>query len=77
MSLDVKKGDTIFDAQITAITMWLVALGFLSAFVSHLPVAVTYLAVCLDELTKVLFVYSRFKKYLWLKALTRNMETTA
>ncbi len=68
-------GDTIFDAQITAITMWLVALplGFLSAFVFHLPVVVTYLAVCLDELTKVLFVYPRFKKYLWLKNLTREL----
>ncbi len=67
-------GDTAFDAIITAITMWLVALplGCLSAFVLKLPVIVTYLAVCLDELTKVLFVYPRFKKYLWLKDLTRE-----
>ncbi len=68
-------GDTQFDAQITAITMWLIALplGFLAAFVLELPVAVVYLAVCLDELTKVLFVYPRFKKYLWLKNLTREL----
>ncbi len=69
-------GDTIFDAKITAITMWLVALplGFLSAFVLELSVAATYLAVCLDELTKVLFVYPRFKKYLWLKNITREFQ---
>ncbi len=67
-------GDTAFDAIVTAITMWLVALplGCLSAFVFRLPVIVTYVAVCLDELTKVLFVYPRFKKYLWLKDLTRE-----
>ncbi len=70
-------GDTIFDAEITAITMWLLALplGCLSAFVLHLPVVVTYLAVCLDELTKVLFVYPRFKKYYWLKNLTRELKS--
>lgn len=69
-------GDTRFDAEITAITMWLVALplGCLCAFMFHLPVVVVYLAVCLDELTKVLFVYPRFKKYLWLKNLTREFQ---
>ncbi len=67
-------GDTKFDAQITAATMWLVALplGFLTGFVWKLPVVVIYIAVCLDEFLKVLFVYPRFKKYIWLKNLTRS-----
>ncbi len=67
-------GDTKFDAQITAVTMWLLALplGYLAAFVLELPVVMVYIAVCLDEFAKVLFVYPRFKKYLWLQNLTRE-----
>ncbi len=67
-------GDTKFDARITALTMWVITLPIscLAAFVCHAPVAVVYLAVCLDELTKAFFVYPRFKKYLWLKNLTRD-----
>ncbi len=67
-------GDTIFDVKITAVTMWLIALpaGYLCAFVFHLPVTAVYLALCLDELTKVLFVYPRFQKYHWLKNMTRD-----
>ncbi len=67
-------GDTKFDARITAVTMWLIALplGFLAAFVFRLPVVIVYIAVCLDEFVKALFVYPRFKKYLWLQNLTRD-----
>ncbi len=69
-------GDTQFDAQITAITMWLVSLplGFLAAFVLHWPVVIVYLCLCLDEILKVLFTYPRYKKYLWLKDLTREFD---
>ncbi len=67
-------GDTRFDAQITAVTMWLISLplGCLAAFVLHLPVVAVYLAVCLDEILKVFFIYPRYKKYLWLQNLTRE-----
>ncbi len=67
-------GDTKFDAKITAVTMWVITLPIscLAAFVFHAPVVAVYLALCLDELTKAFFVYPRFKKYLWLKNLTRD-----
>ncbi len=67
-------GDTKFDAQITAVTMWIITLplGYLAAFVLELPVVVVYLTVCLDEMVKALFVFPRFQKYLWLKNLTRD-----
>ncbi len=70
-------GDTKFDAQITAITMWLIALPLacLAAFVFHLPVIWVYLALCLDEFLKVLFAYPRFKKYYWLRNLTRDFSS--
>ncbi len=68
-------GDTKFDAMITAITMWLVSLplGFLGAFVFELPVAAVYLLVCLDEIVKAPWVLPRFRKYLWLQNLTRDL----
>ena len=40
----------------------------------HAPVVVVYFTVCLDELVKAFFVYPRFKKYLWLKNLTREFS---
>lgn len=69
-------GDTKFDAKITAVTMWLITIPIscLAAFVFHAPVVVVYFTVCLDELVKAFFVYPRFKKYLWLKNLTREFS---
>lgn len=69
-------GDTRFDAQLTAITMWLITLPLacLAAFVFKLPVIFTFIALSLDELVKILFIYPRYKKYLWLKDLTREFD---
>ncbi len=68
-------GDPQFDPQITAVTMWLIALplGCLAAFVFHLPVVVVYIALCLDEFVKILFVPRRFKQYRWLQNITREL----
>ncbi len=69
-------GDTKFDARITVVTMWMITLpaSCLAAFVFRLPVVWVYLAVCLDEICKAFFVYPRFKKYLWLRNLTRELN---
>ncbi len=68
-------GDTRFDAEVTSVTMWLVSLplGWLTAFVLHGPVIVVYVCLCMDEILKIFFVYPRFKKYQWLKNLTREL----
>ncbi len=67
-------GDTKFDTQTTAFSMWVISLplGCLAAFVLHMPVVAVYLALSLYQVLKAFFVYPRFRKYYWLKDLTRN-----
>ena len=66
-------GDTMFDLYSLAVCMWGIAIpvALLGAFVFHWPVPLVYACTCLDEIGKIPWVMVRFKKYKWLKNLTR------
>ncbi|WP_130836482.1 MATE family efflux transporter [Lachnoclostridium sp. Marseille-P6806] len=68
-------GDTKFDVYSLAVSMWCFALpaAFAGAFVLHLPVLVVYACTCLDEVGKIPWVMLHFRKYLWVRNLTREM----
>ena len=67
-------GDTVFDMYSLAVCMWGIAipLALLGAFVFHWPVLAVYACTCLDEVGKIPWVMYRFRKYKWVKDLTRN-----
>lgn len=69
-------GDTMFDMYSLAVTMWGVAvpLAVLGTFVLHWPVFVVYACTCLDEVGKIPWVVLHFKRYKWVKDLTRERE---
>lgn len=70
-------GDTVFDTYSLAVTMWGIAvpLAALGTFVFHWPVFVVYACTCLDEVGKIPWVMIHFKRYKWVKDLTRDYET--
>ncbi|MCI7228090.1 MAG: hypothetical protein MR499_13040 [Lachnospiraceae bacterium] len=45
----------------------------LGAFVFHWPVEAVYACTCLDEVGKIPWVIYHYKKYKWVKDLTREM----
>ena len=67
-------GDTIFDMYSLAICMWGIAipLAALGTFVFHWPAVVVYACTCLDEVGKIPWVMVHYKKYIWVKDLTRE-----
>ena len=67
-------GDTVFDMYSLAVCMWGIAipLALLGAFVFHWPVPAVYACTCLDEVGKIPWVMHRFRKYKWVKDLTRD-----
>lgn len=67
-------GDTIFDMYSLAICMWglAVPLAFLGAFVFHWPILLVYGCTCIDEVGKLPWVFNHFRRYIWVKDLTRN-----
>lgn len=68
-------GDTMFDMYSLVVTMWMLAvpLAALGCFVFHWPVIVVYACTCLDEVGKIPWVMHHYKKYKWVKDLTREM----
>ena len=66
-------GDTLFDMYSLEVCMWGIAvpLAALGTFVFDWPVLVVYACTCLDEVGKIPWVIYHFKKYKWLKDLTR------
>ena len=66
-------GDTVFDMYSLAVSMWGIAipLAIAGAFVLHWPVLAVYACTCLDEVGKIPWVMLRFRKYKWVKDLTR------
>ncbi len=66
-------GDTLFDLYSLAVCMWglAVPLAALGTFVFGWPVAVVYACTCIDEVGKIPWVLHHFKKYKWVKDLTR------
>lgn len=67
-------GDTMFDMYSLVVTMWMIAvpLAALGTFFFHWPVAVVYACTCLDEVGKIPWVMYHYKKYKWVKDLTRE-----
>lgn len=67
-------GDSKFDLVTNIKAMWCfsVPLGFLAAFWLKLPVMAIYCIVNLDEIVKLPAVYMHYKKYVWVKNITRE-----
>ncbi len=67
-------GDSKFDMQGNIGAMWCfsVPLGFFAAFVLRLPVMAVYCIVNLDEIVKLPAVYLHYKKYIWVRNITRE-----
>ncbi len=70
-------GDSRFDmiGNIGAMWCFAVPMGFLAAFWFKLPVLVVYCIVNMDEIVKIPAVYLHYKKYVWLRNITRQEET--
>lgn len=69
-------GDTLFDMYSLAVCMWGIAvpLAAVGTFWLHWPVLVVYACTCLDEVGKIPWVMLHYRKYGWVKDLTREME---
>lgn len=67
-------GDAKFDMVTNIKAMWCfsVPLGFIAAFWLKLPVMAVYCIVNLDEIVKLPAVYFHYKKYIWVKNITRD-----
>ena len=67
-------GDTLFDVYSLAVMMWGLAipLAVLGAFVFHWPVMAVYACTCLDEVGKIPWVMAHYRKYKWVRDLTRE-----
>lgn len=67
-------GDSKFGLTCDTITMWVFAVpaGFLAAFYFHLPVVIVFLIINLDEVIKVPAAILHYKKYGWLRNITRG-----
>ncbi len=66
-------GDTKFGLLCDLITMWVIIIpaGLAAAFVFNLPVLTVYFILNLDEYVKLPAVYGNYRKYNWVKDLTR------
>lgn len=68
---DAKFG---FLCDLFTIWVWNLPLGALFAFVIKLPAIWVYFFLMLDEFVKMPFVYRHYKKYGWVKNITREMD---
>ena len=70
-------GDSRFDmvGNIGAMWCFAVPMGFLAAFVCGLPVLAVFCIVNLDEIVKIPAVYLHYKKYVWLRNITRESSS--
>ena len=66
-------GDTMFDMYSLAVTMWGIAvpLAFLGTFVLGWHPVIVYACTCLDEVGKIPWVLLHYRKYKWVRDLTR------
>lgn len=69
----VAGGDTMFDMYSLAVAMWCIAIPLAVAGTYFLdwPVVVVYACTCIDEVGKLPWTLIHFKKYKWVKDLTR------
>jgi Na+-driven multidrug efflux pump len=67
-------GDTHFAYWVDVGCMWLIGVpaALLTAFVFHLPVYLVYLAIMLDELTKLFLFINRYKNRRWIHNLVES-----
>lgn len=67
-------GDSKFGFICDTVTMWavVVPIGLISAFVLELPVTMVYILINVDEIIKLPAVFRNYRKYNWLKNLTRK-----
>lgn len=72
-------GDTRFGLICDCIVLWVIVvpLGMLAAFVWKLPLYVVYCIIYSDEIIKLPAVWKHYRKYIWVKDLTRSLEETA
>lgn len=70
-------GDAKYDAISVFIATWCLALpiSVVGCFVFHWPVMVVYMVMCADEIVKFPFLIPRYKKYIWLRNLTKEQES--
>lgn len=66
-------GDSKFGLLCDTVTMWgfAVPAGFIAAFYLHLPVVIVFLIINLDEVIKLPAAIMHYRKYGWLKNITR------
>lgn len=66
-------GDTMYDLYSLAVCMWGVAvpLAALGTFVFHWAAVVVYACTCLDEVGKIPWTLHHYRKYKWVKDMTR------
>ena len=66
-------GDTRFGLLCDTVVMWMIVVpvGAVAAFVLNLPVIVVYFLLNLDEMLKLPAVYRHYKKYQWVKDITK------
>lgn len=67
-------GDSKFGFKCDTITMWAITVpvGIISALYLKMPILVVYFIINLDEIIKLPAVYYHYKKYGWVKDLTRE-----
>lgn len=67
-------GDAKYDAISVFFATWCFALplSFIGCFFLKWPVMAVYMVMCADEIVKVPFIIPRYRKYIWLKNLTRT-----
>ena len=70
-------GDSRFGLINDALVMWGVSvpLGLLCAFVFRVPAMVVYFVLCLDEFVKMPFIYQHYRRFTWLKNITRDVSS--
>ena len=70
-------GDTKFVLFNDLIFMWgiVLPLSFLSAFVWHLPIPVTFFFLKCDQILKCFVAVIKVNRFKWIKELTRNEDT--
>lgn len=69
-------GDTKFGLYMDVLSMWggSILFGFVVAFVLHANVLVVYVILMSDEIIKMPVSYWRYRKYRWLKDVTREQS---
>lgn len=67
-------GDTAFDAYSVAVAMWfiIIPLTLMAVFWWKLPPLAVYCIISLDEVVKLPWIYAHYKKYKWLRNITRE-----